>query len=75
MLFKDINHFFGRLLRRASTPLRPGELDRATLGHPGKFGYRIAEDEEGSDWTPLAAVPLPAFPRSRSWRPGRPGKS
>ena len=31
-------------------------LDRATLGHPGKFGYCLAEDEEGSDWTPLAQL-------------------
>jgi hypothetical protein len=32
----------------------PGELDRSTLGHPGKFTFCIAEDEEGSPWTPLA---------------------
>ena len=23
---------------------RPGDLDRSTLGHPGKFSYCIAED-------------------------------
>lgn len=34
---------------------RPEELDRATLGHPGKFAYCIAEDEEGSPWPPLHA--------------------
>ena len=32
----------------------PGELDRSTLGHPGKFTFCIAEDEEDSPWTPLA---------------------
>jgi hypothetical protein len=32
----------------------PGELDRSTLGHPGKFTFCIAEDEEGSSWTALA---------------------
>jgi hypothetical protein len=33
----------------------PGRLDRSTLGHPGKFTFCIAEDEEGSPWPPLAA--------------------
>ena len=33
----------------------PGRLDRSTLGHPGKFTYCVAEDEEESPWTPLAA--------------------
>jgi hypothetical protein len=32
----------------------PGELDRATLGHPGKFTFCIAEDEDDSPWVPLA---------------------
>lgn len=32
----------------------PGQLDRATLGHAGKFTFCIAEDEEDSPWTPLA---------------------
>lgn len=32
----------------------PGRLDRSTFGHPGKFTYCVAEDEEGSPWTPLA---------------------
>ena len=31
----------------------PGVLDRSTLGHPGKFSYCIAEDEENSPWEPL----------------------
>ena len=34
--------------------VRPGGIDRSTLGHPGKFSYCIAEDEENSPWTPLA---------------------
>jgi hypothetical protein len=33
----------------------PGRLDRSTLGHPGKFTFCIAEDEEDSPWVPLAA--------------------
>lgn len=33
---------------------RPGEADRSTLGHPGKLGYCIAEDEGATPWTPLA---------------------
>ena len=32
----------------------PGQLDRSTLGHPGKFTFCLAEDEEGSPWQPLA---------------------
>jgi hypothetical protein len=31
----------------------PGHLDRSTLGHPGKFMFCIAEDEEDSPWLPL----------------------
>jgi len=33
----------------------PGQLDRSTLGHPGKFTFCIAEDEENSPWPSLAA--------------------
>lgn len=33
---------------------QPGLLDRSTLGHPGKFTYCLAEDEEDSPWVPLA---------------------
>jgi len=33
----------------------PGQLDRSTLGHPGKFSYCVAEDEEDSPWPSLAA--------------------
>ncbi len=32
----------------------PGDLDRSTLGHPGKFTFCVAEDEEDSPWLPLA---------------------
>jgi hypothetical protein len=33
---------------------RPGDVDRSTLGHPGKISYCIAEDEEHTTWQPLA---------------------
>jgi hypothetical protein len=33
---------------------RPGEVDRATYGNPGKLGFCFAEDEEGSPWEPLS---------------------
>ena len=33
---------------------RPGEVDRSTLGHPGKISYCVAEDEEHTAWRPLA---------------------
>ena len=32
----------------------PGQLDRSTLGHPGKFTFCLAEDEDDSPWIPLA---------------------
>jgi hypothetical protein len=32
---------------------RPGLEDRATLGHPGKFSYCLAENETASPWGPL----------------------
>ncbi len=32
----------------------PGQLDRSTLGHPGKFTFCVAEDEEDSPWLPLS---------------------
>jgi hypothetical protein len=40
---------------------RPGEVDRATYGNPGKLGFCFAEDEEGSPWEPLS-VSLGAKP-------------
>jgi hypothetical protein len=33
---------------------RPGEVDRATLGNPGKYSFCFAEDEAGSPWEPLS---------------------
>ena len=42
-----------RLLIRNVGGALPGELDRATLGHPGKYTYCIGEDEENSSWPPL----------------------
>lgn len=33
---------------------KPGGVDRANLGNPGKYTYCFAEDEEGSCWTPLS---------------------
>lgn len=32
----------------------PGQLDRSTLGHAGKYTCCIAEDEDDSPWLPLA---------------------
>lgn len=32
----------------------PGVLDKSCLGHPGKYSYCIAEDEEGNPWEPLS---------------------
>ena len=31
---------------------RPGDLDKSTLGHPGKYSFCIAENEEASPWAP-----------------------
>ena len=47
----------GRALRLVLCNLldaRPGDVDRSTLGHPGKFSYCVAEDEEHTPWLPLA---------------------
>jgi hypothetical protein len=35
---------------------RPGGVDRATLGNPGKIAFCFAEDEEGSPWEPLSVA-------------------
>ncbi len=32
---------------------KPGEIDKATMGHPGKFTYCIAENEAASPWPSL----------------------
>ncbi len=42
-----------RLLVTLTGGAMPGRLDRATLGHMGKVGFCIAEDEEVSPWEPL----------------------
>ena len=45
-----------RLVVRNLLDARPGELDRSTLGHPGKLSWCLAEDEEGAvPWLALAA--------------------
>jgi hypothetical protein len=43
---------------------RPGHEDRATLGHPGKFSYCLAENEAASPWAPLSVER--GFPPSAS---------
>jgi hypothetical protein len=35
---------------------RPGELDRAVLGGPGKYTFCFAEDESDPTWEPLAVA-------------------
>lgn len=48
----------GRAIRLALINIlevRPGGIDRSTIGHPGKFSYCIAEDEEDGMWQPLHA--------------------
>lgn len=50
------NAAIGRALRLVMINLGGAvsqELDRAVMGHPGKFTYAIAEDEAGSPWEPL----------------------
>ncbi len=47
----------GRALRLALINIlevRPGGIDRSTLGHPGKFSFCVAEDEEDQSWLSLA---------------------
>jgi hypothetical protein len=34
--------------------VRPGAIDRSTLGHPGKYSYCVAEDEDDLAWTTLS---------------------
>lgn len=43
-----------RLVLANLLDVRPGEIDRSTLGHPGKISYCVAEDEENSPWKSLA---------------------
>ena len=43
-----------RLILGNLLEVRPGQIDRSTLGHPGKLSYCIAEDEENAPWPSLA---------------------
>ena len=50
------NASIGRALRLCMINIggaRPGSSDMALLGHPGKFTYCLAEDEENSPFPPL----------------------
>lgn len=49
------NATIGRALRLVLLNVgggRPGDLDKSTLGHPGKYTYCIAENEAASPWAP-----------------------
>ena len=49
------NATIGRALRLIMTNVgggRPGEADLSQFGHPGKFSFCIAENEEASPWEP-----------------------
>ena len=50
------NSTIGRAIRLVLVNVgggQPGEMDRATHGHPGKFSFCIAENERKSPWDPL----------------------
>ena len=42
-----------RLIQINATGAVPGELDKAALGHAGKYTWCIAEAEDASPWEPL----------------------
>jgi len=49
------NATIGRALRLVMLAVGggiPGELDKATFGHPGKYTFCVAENEEDSPWAP-----------------------
>jgi hypothetical protein len=51
------NSTIGRALQLAIRNIgggKPGEIDRATLGNPGKLGFCFPENEEVSSWESLA---------------------
>jgi hypothetical protein len=51
------NATVGRALRLVlinALGMHPGVFDMAIQGHPGKYTYCIAEDEESSPWEPLS---------------------
>ena len=61
------NAVIGRAVRLVAQNVggaRPGLEDRATLGHPGKFSYCLAENETASPWAPLSVER--GFPPSTS---------
>ncbi len=50
------NAAIGRAVRLAMQNIGggiPGEMDKATMGHPGKYSYCMAENEDESPWEPL----------------------
>lgn len=50
------NSTIGRAVRLMILNLggaKPGDLDKATLGNPGRYSHCIGEDERGSPWEPL----------------------
>jgi hypothetical protein len=52
------NATIGRAIRLCMINLGgglPGLTDKATFGHPGKYTYCVAENEEASPWEPLHA--------------------
>lgn len=49
------NATIGRALRLVLLNVgggRPGDLDKSTLGHPGKYTYCVTENETASPWSP-----------------------
>ncbi|MDO8630205.1 MAG: UGSC family (seleno)protein, partial [Phycisphaerales bacterium] len=52
----EANATIGRAIRLALLNIGgaiPGVGDMATMGHPGKYGYVIAENEASNPWEPL----------------------
>ena len=66
----------GRAIRLALINLmdvRPGGIDRTTLGHPGKFSYCLAEDEEDTTWSRSSSDAGHSVRRLGRHRDGRDG--
>lgn len=42
-----------RLIMINVVGFKPGLLDMGTFGHPGRYSFCVAEDEEGTSWEPL----------------------
>jgi hypothetical protein len=42
---------------------RPGEIDRSTMGNPGKYTFCFAEKEDDSPWEPLSGDLKKTHPR------------